>query len=259
MSQAAEKALLVLRHVAAQPEPVTAMSVAGSLDLDKSTCSRMLALLVNEQWLVRDDHTRLFSAGPTLVGLSAKAAVSNQLQSILLPVLSMLRAQTGETVSFHRRVGDHRVCVAGLESQQQIRRVLPIGDSFPLPLGPSGKAILAFIVASQREELMAAVDDDTARQVRFHLTMVHETGAVSADGDHIIGVGAVSVPVFDSDGVFGSLTIAGPSPRWHADRRRLIRPYLLQAAESISRALGALDEPYRDWVERCSLPRPATV
>jgi len=105
MSQAAEKALSVLEHVAANAEPLSVMSVAESLNLDKSTCSRLLALLTEQGWLVRDGRTRTYSVGPTLVRLGASAAMNHHLQLILLPLLTALRDETGETVSFHRRIG----------------------------------------------------------------------------------------------------------------------------------------------------------
>ncbi|MEU6644003.1 IclR family transcriptional regulator [Saccharomonospora sp. NPDC046836] len=247
MSQAAEKVLVVLEHVAARREAVSAMSVASRLGLDKSTCSRLLALLVQHGWLVRDDRTRLFGIGPTLAKLGATAVVSNGLQSILLPLLTKLRDETGETVSFHRRIGDSRVCVAGLESQEVIRRVLPIGESFRLPIGPSGKAILAFVDPAHRDALLGELDAATAALLRRELDSVVRTGFISTDGDHIAGVGAISVPVFDVDGVFGSLTVAGPMQRWHPDRREAALPELLSAGQALSDTLGAARARYHQW------------
>ncbi|WP_435159499.1 IclR family transcriptional regulator [Amycolatopsis sacchari] len=259
MSQAAARVLEVLRHVASEAEPVSVMTVAAALQMDKSTCSRLLALLVDQQWLVRNEQSRLFSAGPVLLGVAARAAMSNQLQALLLPALTSLRDTTGETVSFHRRVGDHRVCVAGLESRHQIRRVLPIGDSFLLPIGPSGKAILAFIDQRQRDALIHSMHPEHAEQVRTHLTMVRDTGAVTADADHIVDVGAVSAPVFGTDGVFGALTIAGPLPRWSEKRRRQVLPDLLREAASISEALGAPRGRFDKWLKRSQETTPAGV
>jgi DNA-binding IclR family transcriptional regulator len=254
MSQAAEKALCVLEHVAASPEPISAMTVASALRLDKSTCSRLLALLVELGWLTRNDRTRLFAAGPRLVGLSAVAAVGNRLQSILLPLLTELRAETQETVSFHRRAGDYRICIAGLESEHQIRRALPVGTVFALHAGPSGRAILAFIDGTRRDVAVAGLDQGEADSVRADLDQVIRSGIISTDGDsaHIIGVGGISAPVFDRDGVFGSLTIAGPLPRWHRERRSEAYASLLEAARDLSEALGGQHHaPFDRWIKAC--------
>ncbi|AEW99833.1 regulatory protein IclR (plasmid) [Streptantibioticus cattleyicolor NRRL 8057 = DSM 46488] len=249
----------MLEHVAGGREPMTAMAIAAGLGLDKSTCSRSLAVLVERGWLVRDERTRLFGPGPVLVGLAATAAVSGQLQAILLPTLARLRDATDETVSFHRRVGDRRVCVAGLESRQVIRRVLPIGDSFPLPVGPSGKVILAFVDSAQRETLLAALDPAERSEIRSWINAAIRTGVVSTDGDHIAGVGAASVPVFGREGVFGSLTVAGPLPRWNAVRRTEATGLLLAAARSLSETLGgARLADYERWIGTCA-ETPATT
>jgi IclR family transcriptional regulator, acetate operon repressor len=252
VSQAAEKMLAVLEHAAASHEPLSAMAIAAATGQEKSTCSRSLALLMQRGWLVRDERTRLFGPGPMLVGLAATAAVSGRLQAILHPSLAALRDRTGETVSFHRRVGDRRVCVAGLESEQVIRRVLPIGDSFELHVGPSGKAILAFVDAVHQDEVLADVDAAEAAEVREWLSLAVRTGMVSTDNDHISGVGAVSVPVFAREGVFGSLTVAGPLPRWNRDRREAGAPDLLTAASSLSRVLGGGRQAlYQRWADAC--------
>ncbi|WP_037345211.1 IclR family transcriptional regulator [Sciscionella sediminilitoris] len=247
MSQAADKVLVVLDHVAASGEPVSAMSVAGQLGLDKSTCSRLLALLVQRGWLVRDHRSRLFSIGPILARLGATAVLNNRFQSILLPLLTKLRDQTGETIGFNRRTGDHRVTVAGLESQEVIRRILPIGESFFLPYGPSGKAIMAFVDGPQRDALLATLDPPEADILAAQLISVARIGYFSSDVDHVPGASAVSVPVFDANGIFGSLTIAGPGQRWTAARRERATPALLAAGQALSQSMGYCENRYQQW------------
>lgn len=247
MSQAAEKALMVLEHVASAREPVNATAVTDQLGLDKSTASRLLALLTDLGWLVRDEHSRLFSVGPTMVRLGANAAATTPLRPILLPLLTRLRDATQETVSFHRLIGDRRVCVAGVESEQVIRRALPIGDAFALHVGPTGKAILAFVDGELRGEVLRAAGEETARAVQPYLDHVLETGIVSTDGDHAPEVAGLSVPVFDRDSIFGALTVAGPVHRWTPDRRVQAAASVLAAARSLSASLGADVSRYDLW------------
>ncbi|MFC0534203.1 IclR family transcriptional regulator [Phytohabitans kaempferiae] len=247
VSQAAEKALMVLEHVTSAREPVSAMAVAGELGLDKSTGSRLLAMLTERGWLVRDDRTRLYSVGPTMVRLGASAAAaSTSLRVILLPLLTRLRDHTEETVSFHRLIGDRRVCVAGVESERVIRRALPIGEAFALHIGPTGKAILAFVDPAQREQVLQAAGTE-ADQVRAYLDAAVRTGVVSTDGDHAPEVAGLSVPVFDQTGVFGALTVAGPVHRWVPALRAQAAPVVLAAARSLSESLGASSGRYLGW------------
>lgn len=249
MSQAAEKVLSVLEYVATCGEPTSAMTAASALGLDKSTCSRSLALLVENGWLVRDERTRLFSVGPTLMGMAATAAVNGQLQAILLPTLAQLRAETGETISFNRRTGDDRVCVAGLESEQIIRQALPIGESFRLSVGPAGKSILAFVEPGRRDALLCELDEVEAEVVRSYLETAVRTGLVSTDDDHFVGIGGLSVPVFDREGIFGSLTVSGPLSRWNRALRAATAPTVLAAGRTLSSTLGGDVERYTRWID----------
>lgn len=249
MSQAADRVLKVLEHVAASRDPMSAMTVAGDLGLDKSTCSRLLALLVERGWLVRDERTRLFSAGPSLVQLGAMAVGTNQFESILLPLLTELRRETQETVSFHRRIGNQRVCIAGLESEQVVRRALPLGDAFPLHVGPSGKTILAFMDSNEQKQIIRDAGEDASYTIRAALETVIRRGVLSTDGDHAIEVGGLSVPVFDRQGIFGSLTVAGPILRWNAGRRASAAPSLLAAGQLLSEKLGASGDLHHKWKE----------
>jgi DNA-binding IclR family transcriptional regulator len=223
------------------------LEIAGNTGLDKTTCSRLLGLLVARGWLVRDAETKKYSVGPTMVGISMSASLPQQVRLHFFPLLHELREASGETVSLQRRFGSLRVCVAGLESQHSLRRSLPIGSSMPLTAGPSGKVILAFADADATAEALAGLDEPRQQAVHEHLGLIRTSGYLSTDGDRTPGVGAIAAPLFDRGGVYGSLTLAGPSSRFDAAARQAVLPMLLRAARDLTVLLGGDTGRYDGW------------
>lgn len=248
MSQAAKRTLMLLEQVARAKAPEGLLEIATTAGLDKTTCSRLLGLLVERGWLVRDTETKKYAIGPTLVGLSMSASLPDQVRLHIFPVLNELREATCETVSLQRRFGNLRVCVAGLESREPLRRGLPIGDALPVSAGPSGKVILAFVGTEALAEAERDLDDAQRASLRTHLKMIWQTGYLSTDGDRTAGVGAISVPLFARAGVYGSLTAAGPSSRFDSARRQAALPILLTAARNFSALLGGDTSRYASWL-----------
>lgn len=253
MSQAAERTLILLEHVSRASAPVGLLEIAGRTGLDKTTCSRLLGLLVGRGWLVRDAETKKYSVGPTLVGISMSASLPDQVRLHFFPLLHELREASGETVSLQRRFGLLRVCVAGLESRESLRRSLPIGDSLPLTAGPSGKAILAFAGAEATADATAELDEPRRHAVHQHLRLIRDTGCLSTDGDRTPGVGAIAVPLFERSGVYGSLTLAGPSSRFDSAERRAALPLLLRVACDLTALLGGDTSRYRAWSDAATV------
>ncbi|GAA4493003.1 IclR family transcriptional regulator [Actinoallomurus oryzae] len=247
MSQAADRTLILLEHVARASGPMGLLEIAGRTGLDKTTCSRLLGLLVARGWLVRDTETKKYSVGPTLVGISMSASLPDQVRLHFFPLLHELREASGETVSLQRRFGTLRVCVAGLESQHSLRRSLPIGSSMPLSAGPSGKAILAFADTETTAAAFAGLEEARHQTVHDHLGQIRRTGYLSTDGDRTPGVGAIAAPLFDRGGVYGSLTLAGPSSRFDAAARQAMLPMLLRAARDLTVLLGGDTGRYDGW------------
>src|SRR3954463_2061196 len=149
MSRTAARTLDLMEHVARAPAPAGLIELADASGLDKSTAARLLAFLAERELVTRDSGTRRYAAGPALLGLGAAALRRSDLRVGARPYLERLRDATGETVTLHVRVADDFVCVDGVESPFPIRRAMPLGETLPLHLGSTGKAILAFLPSEE--------------------------------------------------------------------------------------------------------------
>ena len=173
-----------------------------------------------------------------MIWLGVLAADRSDLRRAAEPLLGELRDRTGETVSLHIRVGDDRVCVAGVESRHEVRRVLTLGEPVPLWLGPSGRVMLAFLREPDREAVLARCGAADLDALRAELAAIRAAGFVDSDGGRTPGVGALSVPIAGTRGIEASLTTAGPSERWDRAARSAAREHVLRCAREISLGLG---------------------
>jgi DNA-binding IclR family transcriptional regulator len=240
MSRTATRAFALLDSVIYSPTPLGLMDIVESTGVDKSTTQRLLTFLVDNGMLQRDEGTKRYGVGPRTFAMAAAVGARSDLRAIAAPFFLALRDRSGESVSLHLSVAGRRVCVDGLESLHPIRRVIPLGESLPLNLGPSGKAILAFL--PQRELLRvldsAHLDDAGTEKLNADLRSVRDDGYLLTESDRSANIRGLSAPIFDAHGVTASLTIAGPSDRWtEADAVSCV-PALLDAVGSISSSLG---------------------
>lgn len=240
MSQAASRALQLLELVSRSDSPLSLMELVAQTGLDKSTAARLLSFLEEGALVTRDAATKRYGVGPRLLGLAASAMRRSDLRQLAEPALVALRDETGETISLHLRVGDERICVAGAESRHAVRRVLSLGESVPIWVGPTGKAILAFLPEQEIEAVLARSGLAAAAlgHVRGQLELLASSGYLAVLGDRTPGVGAISVPVFGLDGVLASITIAGPAERWTLDRMEGVAAALRTASARLTTALA---------------------
>jgi DNA-binding IclR family transcriptional regulator len=164
-----------------------------------------------------------------MLALAAPALRRFGIREVAVPVLRRLNIATEETTSLYLRIGTDRVCIDGVESPHPLRRVVALGERIPLRAGgASGRVILAFSKPDQQEK---SGEDQSMKRIRSE-------GYCIAIGDRTPGVAALSAPIFDAAGVYGSITVAGPAERWTKARMIEFSGEIVAAGRAISSALG---------------------
>ncbi|HKO27964.1 MAG TPA: IclR family transcriptional regulator [Solirubrobacteraceae bacterium] len=242
MSQTAGRALDLLEHIAWSEESLALAELTVAVGIDKTTASRLLKFLQDRMLITRDPRSKRYSVGPRLLGLSAAAMHRFDFLSLVMPILGQLRDETGETASVHVRVGNERICLAGQESLQPVRRVLPLGQATRLWVGPASKVILAFAADSRELMAEAAAAGSDVVHLESQLEAIRRDGEMIGVGDRTPGVGAIAVPLHRANGAFGSVSVAGPAERWTPDRMREFAARIHTSAREIAGILGA-----RQW------------
>lgn len=187
--------------------PLGLGALVDATGLSRATAHR-LASALEVHGLVRRDGEGRFALGPRVLALAVAAARSWPIAEAAGPALSVLRDTTGESVQLYVRDGDHRVCVASLESPHGLRTIVATGASLPLDRGSGGRALAGRAGAG---------------------------GWVASVAEREPGVASVSAPVLDRTGrVMAAVSVSGPIDRLGRDPGPAIGPAVVTAARRIA-------------------------
>jgi DNA-binding IclR family transcriptional regulator len=194
---AVDRALSLLAAFRAGDKALTVTALADRTRLYKSTVLRLLASLAHGGLMQRTADGR-WALGPEISRLASIYAASFSLEDVVVPVMRELVASTRESVAFHVRQGDRRVCLFRVDSPHLLRDHVRAGDLLPLDRGAGGRVLLAFSGARGRL-----------------YDQIRRDGFVRVTGDRVPGLVGVSAPVWSSAGaVVGALTLTVPEQRF---------------------------------------------
>lgn len=240
-TQTLARGLQILEFLVQEAEPQRPSDIARATGFDRSAVYRLLRELESHSLVARSSDSGRYQIGHGLIALAAVVLKRVETQRLARPLMEALGRATGETISLHIRNGRRRTCIETYPSRQAISRVIPIGESVPLFLGPTSKAILAFLDDAERESI--AEDARTCDGAQYaaiagQLERIRANGYIALVGDRAPGVGGLSAPVFDGEGVIGAITISGPSSRWTQQVMEDASGLLISACADLSALLG---------------------
>jgi DNA-binding IclR family transcriptional regulator len=219
------RAISLLDTVAEQGSCTTAelLSLTG---LPRPTLYRLLRTLEEEHLVVKEESGR-HRIGLRVLAWAASLQTPSAILRVLRPVLTELRASTGESVQLYVREGDARVCVASFEPASGLRVTVPTGSILPLNLGSGGKAFLPW-----------APDYKKFGISQEQLDLIKRRGWAASKAEREAGVGSVSSPILDSqDRVSAVIAVSGPLQRFGDNAGPRLGPIVLRAAKKATRLL----------------------
>jgi DNA-binding IclR family transcriptional regulator len=242
-NQTAHRALELLHIFASSPNPLSLADVVSRTGLNRSAAYRVIRALEDQNLIARDAHGRRYHIGVGLIALSAMVLEKVSARKSGRQFMDRIAASTGETVSLQLRNGRYRVCVDVVESQQELRRVIPLGQTLPLYDGPTGKAILAYLGPQDTEDILrwASEQGQDAASLQARLKRIRQQGYIAVAGDRQPGISGLSVPLFDSAGVVGAITVSGPSGRWNVPAMQAVAPIVVSECAAWSQTLGYIE------------------
>jgi DNA-binding IclR family transcriptional regulator len=227
--------LLCFRH----HQELSLTAIAKQLALHKSTVYRLLQALEQKQFVQRDPLTEKYRLGTSIWDL-ASAAPQEEWTDLLLPEMRKLRDTVGETISLYIKSGLERVRIQAVQSTQEIRRVVRIGERFPLFGGASSKVLLAYATPEEQEAVFRHPEWPpgwSRERLKKELQEVREQGYAYSIGEREPEAAAVAAPIFKGKEVVAALAISGPVQRFTPEKIRWFGEQVKQAAEHLSRML----------------------
>jgi DNA-binding IclR family transcriptional regulator len=215
--------------------------IADHLDISNSAVHNHLATLENRGYVVREDDTWR----PSLRFLSIGEEIRQnhiELYRCGVEVAHDLARDTGEFCWLMAYEMNSAVCIYKQGGENAVETGSPVGTVFPLHSTASGKAILAAVLDTERDEILHnlnlnSVTDKTITSdddLRAELEDIQEQGYALADEEELRKVRGVASPITDVDGdVLGSIVITGPVSRLKGERFHEEIPEMVTQAANI--------------------------
>lgn len=248
MVQAVQRAVQILRELAATGPRLGVTELADRLGVAKPTVHALLRTLEAEGLVVQDRDSSKYQLGPDLVQLGNAYLDTQELRTRSLTWADQLAHRTNEAVWVAVLTGDQVMVVHHAFRPEGAVQILEVGASVPWSTCALGKAVVAFLPAAERERLLAAepavltgASITEPEELAAQLKEVLRTGYAVEDQESAIGDAGIASPVFDRSGaVVGALGIVGPVERvLAASARQEHAVAVREIARNLSRDLGA--------------------
>ena len=211
------KGLMILKKIMLSKEPLTANYLCQSLDIDKSTMSRLIATLVSEGFLDYVENSKeiiLSDLMRKIVEQDSREKIIQKTQKLLDDIFYLT-----EEASYLGIYDNNSVLY--LNQVDKSNRVLKtrnaIGLHAPLHSNAFGKVILASKKIDLTKLTLKKYTTNTiinTQKLSEELMLIKERGYAIGNEEHEYGLCSVAVPLFNARGEFiGPVGISGISIR----------------------------------------------
>ena len=216
-----------------------------------SSAYRLLRTLNEAGFTEREADSGRFRPGPELRRMVAQVLGTTDVRRMAIEPMQQLAARWRETVTLVLRTSDgRRLTFDRVASPRPLQYVMPLGDTGPLHVGSSGRAILAFMRPEEIERVLAGpLETYTSTTptdplvIRDELDRTRERGFAVSFGERLdremVGI---SAPIFDARGaVIGALLLSVPVGRMsEIGNLDVVGASVREAADRVSLGLGWL-------------------
>ena len=241
------RALRILELLTDHPEGLTTSQIAALINIPRNSVFRITATLQEYGYLSRDEETRVFQLTQKLLTIGYAALGEETLVEKSLSVMRHLRNKYKETVPLGILHGSEGLVIEELQGLHSFRFVLEPGRRFHLHSAAPGKALLAFLPESEREQLLEKIDFKkfnkrtiTDKNIyRKTLKKIRECGYAIDHAEEIEGMHCVGAPILNRHGYpVAAIWLTGPSYRIREEDFDKIGTDVKKATMRISKSFG---------------------
>ncbi len=260
-SQALTRGLRVLVHVAAAGRPVTLTELHEATAQPKSTLVRLLAVLEEQDFLLRVDERPAFTLGHGVLPIVTAYLDSGTPVDLLRPYVRALAHEVGWTAKYSALDGQHAADLCVEFPDRPLHFTGKEGGLSPAHASGVGKAMLAGLALDQAREHLPAQPFHqftertivTERALEAELRRIRDRGYAIDDEECARGLRCVAVSVRVDGEPRGALGVSGPAAELTADRETHIAATLHEVAAEL--AADARVQPVLAMFARGAIPR----
>ncbi|WP_307281366.1 IclR family transcriptional regulator [Arthrobacter sp. W4I7] len=240
------KALGLLVLLGDEPRGASAAEISRRAELPFSTTYRLLGSLTRDGFVDYEPDGRRYHLGLRIFQLGQRVSNHHGFAGAALPVLRRVTEQTGEATILSVRDGHHHLTVNKVDGPRTFRVTSDPGHLGALHTTSVGKALVAFADDAERQRLVEELELEPLTEYsitdrdafRAEIEQVRSRGYALMDEENELGMRAVAVPVFNSQGhAFASLATAVPVFRLSVEALVAHVPLLQEAAAELSARL----------------------
>lgn len=236
------KATKIIEVVLLRVTPTKLGTIADEVGLPKSSTHRLVNELV-ELGLLRHVGDGYYTSGYRLVQWGHGADRAINIRATAEPAMISLARRVGESVHLYVPEGDHRVCVAAIDSHHTLRPVVALGQPMPLGIGASGKLLLSYAPPQVHDAAWSSAPPRNRAEwpSAEELATLKAQGWATSFAEMETGLSAVSAVIpSQGDLPVGVLTVAGATARLTEEQCVEVRPHVIAAAGEIAQALASI-------------------
>jgi IclR family acetate operon transcriptional repressor len=246
--ESVDRMALILKALEKAPEQ-SLDEIARVSGLNESTALRYLLSLAKHELVERNEATGRFRLGLSLFRLGTRSVSYRDIVTVSVPVMERIFSRFGESVNLATRQQGQVVLLKVVESANPARKGAKAGETDPWHATALGKAMLAAMTGDELGEVLGALPltaftpNTLARRedLMRDLTSTRSRGYAIDDEESVEGLRCVGAAIHDHDGVPRyALSVSGPKSRMAYQRTEEIGVHLIDGAQEISKALGAL-------------------
>lgn len=241
------KSLMLMEILSEVGSPIGLSEIVRRVGIPKSTCHRLLSILVNQRLVQFEKRSRTYGIGFRFMSLAFRTWQNLEVRHAALDEMHRLAKLTGENIHLSVPDGNEIVYIDRVETHKILRMHSAVGNRASVHCTAMGKSMVAAMPAERRDEIVASLtfervaeDTITDRDVYLReLDDVRRKGYALAIKEHQSDIDGVAACVRDfRNEIVGSISVTAPSFR--ADRQKLEgwAPSVIEAAKQVSRNLG---------------------
>lgn len=243
---AVRHAVDMLRCLASDTPLLGVTEIASIVGMHKSSVSRMVATLEDEDLVERDPTSKRIRLGPGLLSLVAPMLASVRVVETALPQLVELAQRCGETISVSVWDGAGAVNLEQVLGGKAVKHYAAPGSRNPAHASASGKLLLAFASADTVERVLRRdLRRFTPRTLctrsglLAEIATIRRQGYAVNEGELSLDVGGLAAPVRNDKGsVVAAITATVPMYRFATMKRRQLVELVRDAADRVSARCG---------------------